>query len=150
MGLLDLFSNDSAEEAARQRNQGLQQGYDQLSGLYGQGRDALTSSAQNASSLWAPLINSASAGANAYGDASGANGAAGYDRARTNFQTNPGYDFQVDQGLQAIDRGAASRGIVGSGNTIRAEQTLGTNLANQSYSGYLAGLQPFLGQQNTA
>jgi hypothetical protein len=43
MGLFDLFSNDTAEEAARQRNQGLQQGYDALSTSFGQGRDALNS-----------------------------------------------------------------------------------------------------------
>ncbi|WP_426612238.1 hypothetical protein [Bradyrhizobium sp. McL0616] len=44
MGLFSIFSNDDAEQAAAQRNQGLQQGYDQLSNLYGQGRNALTTS----------------------------------------------------------------------------------------------------------
>jgi hypothetical protein len=44
MGLFDLFSNDTAETAAAQRNAGLQQGYDALSSSYGQGRDALSSS----------------------------------------------------------------------------------------------------------
>jgi hypothetical protein len=52
MGLFDLFSNDKAEEAAQQRKDGLQQGYDALSGLYGQGRDALTAGANQATWLW--------------------------------------------------------------------------------------------------
>ena len=40
MGLFDLFSNDTAEEAARQRNAGLQQGYDALSSAEDESRRA--------------------------------------------------------------------------------------------------------------
>ena len=43
----------------------------------------------------------------------------------------------------AIDNGAASTGTLRSGNTIRAEETLGSNLANQDFSNYcnrLSGL----------
>lgn len=149
-GLFDLFSNDNAEQAAQQRNQGLQQGYDALSGLAGQGRDALTQNYGNASSLYSNLINSNTAGANAYGDASGANGAAGYGRATANFQANPGYQFQMDQGLQALDRTHAAAGNLNSGNADTDTLKYATGLANQSYTGYLAGLQPYLGGQQQA
>src|SRR3954468_16929161 len=102
MGLFDLFSNDKAEEAAQQRNAGLQQGYDALSGLYGQGRDALTSAYGKASDMYSPLVASTTAGANAYGDASGANGVAGLQRGMDTFK-NSGqygtYGFSLDQGL---------------------------------------------------
>lgn len=147
MGLFDLFSNDKAEEAAQQRNQGLQQGYDALASTYGQGRDALTTGAGKAGDLYSGLISSYGAGAGAYGDAAGANGAAGYDRARANFQTNPGYQFQMDQGLQALNRTHAAAGNLNSGNADADTLKFATGLANQSYGGYLSGLQPYLGGQ---
>lgn len=150
MGIFDLFSNDDANTAASQRNAGLQSGYNELSSQYGQGRQALTSNYGNASGLYQNLINSSGAGAGAYSDAAGANGAAGYDRARTNFQTNPGYQFQMDQGLQALNRTHAAAGNLSSGNADADTLKYATGLANQSYTGYLAGLQPYLGQQTSA
>jgi hypothetical protein len=150
MGLFDLFSNDDAEKAAAQRNAGLQQGYDALSSSYGQGRDALTSGYGQAGGLYNNLLGSTTAGANAYGDASGANGAAGYGRATANFQANPGYQFQMDQGLQALNRTHAAAGNLSSGNADADTLKYATGLANQSYSGYLSGLQPYLGGQQQA
>lgn len=150
MGLFDLFSNNTAETAANQRNQGLQAGYDQLSGLYQSGRDQIGQNYGNASNLYSNLLGSNTAGANAYGDASGANGAAGYGRAQQNFQANPGYQFQMDQGLQALNRTHAAAGNLNSGNADADALKFGTGLANQSYSGYLAGLQPYLGGQQAA
>jgi len=150
MGLFDIFSNDKAEEAAAQRNAGLQQGYDALSTQFGQGRDALTSSYGKAGDLYTGLLASTGAGAGAYGDASGANGAAGYDRARSNFQQNPGYQFQMDQGLQALQRTHSAAGNLNSGNADADTLKYATGLANQSYGGYLAGLQPYLGGQQAA
>lgn len=150
MGLFDLFSNDTAEQAAQQRNAGLQQGYDSLSSTYGQGRDAITSGYGQAGDLYKNLLSSYSGGAGAYGDASGANGAAGYDRARANFQQNPGYQFQMDQGLQALNRTHAAAGNLSSGNADADTLKYATGLANQSYGGYLQGLSPYLGGQQAA
>src|SRR6185369_3489140 len=62
MGLFDLFSNDKAEEAAAQRNAGLQQGYDALSSTYGQGRDAINAGAATAQGYFAPLMAKYGAG----------------------------------------------------------------------------------------
>lgn len=150
MGLFDIFSNDNAEKAAAQRNAGLQQGYDALSSSFGQGRDALSSNYGNAQGLYSGLISSYAPGAGAYGDASGANGAAGYDRARANFQANPGYQFQMDQGLQALNRTHAAAGNLNSGNADADTLKFATGLANQSYGSYLAGLQPYLQGQSNA
>jgi hypothetical protein len=140
MGLFDIFSNDTAEEAARQRNQGLQQGYNELSGLYGQGRDALTSSAGKASDLYSNLLSSYGPGAQAYGDAAGANGQAGYARAKTNFQTDPGYQFTMDQGLQALQRTHAAAGNLASGNADADTLKYATGLADQGYGNYVQRL----------
>lgn len=150
MGLFDLFSNDTAERAASQRNEGLQRGYEALSGQFGAGRDALTTNYGNASNLYSGLLNSSNAGAGAYGDATGANGLAGQARARQNFQSDPGYGFQMDQGLQALQRTHAAAGNLNSGNADTDTLRYATGLADQSYGNYVSRLAPYLGQQSGA
>jgi hypothetical protein len=86
------------------------------------------------------------------GDLAGANGPDAATAAMANFHTDPGYQFQLDQGLRAVDAGAASRGILRSGATIKAEDTFGTGLADQSFTNYynrLFGLSQ-LGEQAAA
>lgn len=151
MSLFDsLFTNSDSQDAANAKIAGLNAGYNQASGLYGQGRDALTTNYAAGLKPYQTLFDQAQGGINAYGDATGANGAAGYTNATNNFQTNPGYQFQLNQGLQAIDRGAASKGMLTSGNTLNAEQQYGTGLANQSYQQYVQNLQPYLGLGQSA
>lgn len=147
MGLFDLFSNDSAEKARDFANAGATKGYTDLSGLYGDGRDALKTNFGAAGDLYKNLFTSYAPGANAYGDASGANGPAGYTRATANFQANPGYKFQMNQGLQALDRTHAAAGNLNSGNADADTLNFATGLADKSYGGYVAGLLPYLGGQ---
>lgn len=153
MSLFDLFSNDTAEQAAAQRNQGLQQGYDQLSGLYGQGNNAITTGYGQASNLYGNLAASTGAGSNAYGDASGANGAAGLQRATQNFESSPqygAYGFSLDQGLQALNRTHAAAGNLNSGNADADSMKYATGLAGQQYANYLTGLSPYLSANSNA
>lgn len=153
MGLFDLFSNDKAEEAAAQRNAGLQKGYDALSGLYGQGRDALTQNFGAAGDLYKNLITSYAPGVQAYGDASGANGAEGLQRATDTFKNSGqygAYGFSLDQGLQALNRAHSAAGNLSSGNADTDAMKFATGLAGQQYSNYLQGLQPYLGQNTAA
>lgn len=92
-------------------------------------------------------------GTNALGslaDADGLNGSAGNANALSQFQASPGYQYQLQQGLSAIDNGAASTGTLRSGNTIRAEETLGSNLANQDFGNYLGRLNSLAGLGQTA
>lgn len=150
MGLFDLFSNDSAEKARDMANAGATAGYGQLSDLYGKGRDALTSNFGAAGDLYKNLITSYAPGAKAYGDATGANGADGYTRAKTNFQTDPGYGFQMDQGLQALQRTHAASGNLASGNADADTLKFATGLADQSYGNYVSRLAPYLTGEATA
>lgn len=144
MGLFDLFSNDSAEKARDLANAGATKGYGDLSDLYGKGRDAITSNYGAAGDLYKNLITSYAPGAQAYGDAAGANGADGYARAKTNFQTDPGYGFQMDQGLQALQRTHAAAGNLNSGNADADTLKYATGLADQSYGNYVSRLSPYL------
>jgi len=150
MGLFDIFSGDDAKKAAADKVAGLNAGYSQASDLLGAGRDALTSNFGAAGDLYKNLLSSYAPGASAYGDATGANGAAGYDRARANFQTNPGYQFQMDQGLQALNRTHAAAGNLSSGNADTDALKYATGLADQSYGNYVSRLLPYFSGMNTA
>jgi hypothetical protein len=145
----DLFSNDKAEEAAQQRNQGLQQGYQALGQDYTLGRNALTTGFGQAGDLYKNLLSQYGGGAGAYGDAAGANGPEGFARAKANFQTDPGYGFQMDQGQQALNRSHAAAGNLSSGNADADTLKFSQGLADQSYGNYVSRLAPYLqGQQN--
>jgi hypothetical protein len=49
------------------------------------------------------------------------------------FQTDPGYGFRFDQGQKALERSAAARGGLISGNTGGALQQFGQGMASQEY-----------------
>jgi hypothetical protein len=69
-----------------------------------------------------------------------------------NFQTSPGYQWSLEQGLRGVDAGAAAKGLLRSGATLKAEQTFGTGLADQEFQQYyknLTGLST-LGEQAAA
>lgn len=56
------------------------------------------------------------------------------------WEGSPGYQWQLQQGQQAIDNSAASGGGLFSGATLKAQQTYGTGLANQDYYNNLNSL----------
>ena len=71
----------------------------------------------------------------------GNTGAADYGRFATADFTNadfaankdPGYAFRLSEGLKAVDRQAAARGGLISGNALKASQTYGQDMASQEY-----------------
>jgi len=52
------------------------------------------------------------------------------------FQATPGYQWAVDQGVGAIDAGAAAKGGLYSGKTMQDLQTYGQGMANQEFNNY--------------
>ena len=150
IGLFDYFSSQPSKDAAQAKITGLNQGYQQLSDLYGQGANALTSNVQQGIGLYQPLVQSTTQGSNAYADASGANGPEGLARARANFTATPGYQEGLNQTLDQNDRRAASRGMLNSGNTLADTSKLATDYANQKYGSYVSALQPYLGANQSA
>jgi hypothetical protein len=153
MGLFDLFSNDTAEQAAQQRNAGLTQGYSDLSGQYDNARGAINTGANTATGYYQPLMASTGAGAKAYGNASGANGAAGLADATANFKNSGqygAYGVSLNEGLQALDRTHAAAGNLNSGNADTDAMKYAADQASKAYGGYVAGLQPYLGANANA
>ena len=83
-----------------------------------------------------PYNTQGQAGLTASSDLLGLNGPDAATAARGRFQTSPGYQFAFDQGLRAVDAGAAASGMARSGATLKAEQTFGTGLADQEFTNY--------------
>lgn len=50
------------------------------------------------------------------------------------FQQDPGYAFRLSEGLKALDRSAAARGGLLSGNQLRGVTQFGQDLASQEYT----------------
>ncbi|MCR9215306.1 MAG: hypothetical protein NXI13_16435 [Proteobacteria bacterium] len=68
-----------------------------------------------------------------------------YQNAITNFQAYPGYQWRVDQGIQALDRSAASRGRLQSGAQQKAITDFGQNAASIEYGNYVNQLNNLAG-----
>lgn len=70
----------------------------------------------------------------------GPNGAAG---ATSQLAQMPGYQFALSQGQQALDRSAASRGLVLSGGQLKDSQSFGQGLASQQYGNTISQLEGY-------
>lgn len=141
--LLGLNAGNATKDAANWNG-------DVIHGYDIRGNTAISEGAQQAGSylervlgLYSPLESATSL----YADATGLNGADGAARATSAFQAGPGYGFQLEQGLNALDRRAAASGRLQSGNADIDAMTYATGLADQSYNSWLDRLA---GQSATA
>jgi hypothetical protein len=66
----------------------------------------------------------------------------GYDA----FTQDPGYQFRLQQGNQALERSLAARGLGQSGAALKAAQQYGQGLAEQSYGDYFGRQSQLAGQ----
>ena len=76
------------------------------------------------------------------------------DVVQAKLEATPGYQFRFNQGLKALDRSAAAKGNLMSGQTLAAAQEFGQNMASQEYQNQINRLQqtagmsaPSVGQQ---
>ncbi|WMT88279.1 hypothetical protein NO932_06620 [Pelagibacterium sp. 26DY04] len=90
--------------------------------------------------LYEPLSELGMRGANMRANALGLNGAEGTAAAQEAFQTGPGYQFALDQGLQALERRGAAQGRLQSGQTGIDTMKYATGLADQSWNNWLGNL----------
>ena len=104
----------------------------------------------NTLAQYQPYTEAGQQGLTATQDLLGLNGPDAAKTAMDRFQTSPGYQWQLEQGLRGIDAGAASKGILRSGATIKAEETYGQGLANQDFTNYYNRLYNLSGQGLTA
>lgn len=115
----------------------------QLDTIQGQNTGIIDRFEQTYGNTFDPMTARSTTGANLYADANGINGPEGNARAVGAFQAGPGYQFQMDQGLQAVNRSASAAGMLPSGNTLAAATQFGQGLANQEYGNWLGRLAPY-------
>lgn len=101
---------------------------------------AISSGQQQANAVLAPYSETGVKSNTATADLLGLNGKDAATTAMGNFTASPGYQYSVDQGLRAVDAGASAKGMLRSGATLKAEQELGNNLANQDFGNYISRL----------
>ena len=136
----DVFGGDAEKEAA-QRNRDALAGYKtEALGYLDKGFSGASGALDQAYQPLADLAKKYGAGSSLYLDALGVNGADGTNRARSSFQTAPGYEFQRDQALDAVERRRAISGMWDSGNTDLDLLKTATGLADQSYNSWLDNL----------
>ncbi|MDB5243735.1 MAG: hypothetical protein JWP57_4361 [Spirosoma sp.] len=90
--------------------------------------------------LYSPYMDTGKNALSLYGDFTGMNGQGAADAAMSKFQASPGFQYQLKEGLRGVDAGAAAKGMLRSGATLKAEQTLGNNLASLDFDKYMGRL----------
>lgn len=84
----------------------------------------------------------------AYGETSLDNSNVAGDRANalSEFQASPGFQFRRDQGVQALDRSAASKGMLLSGAQKQGVTEYGQKAASDEWGNYTNALRGLSGQ----
>lgn len=136
-GMLGLDSGKATSKAAGQN-------VDYLAGLIRRGTNYINTGEQKsgdyltqAAGQFQPWQQTGTAANSMVANALGLNGAEGNAAATGAFQTSPGYDFNLNQQLQAAERGAAAGGMTASGNLLTALQDRASGVANQEYGNWL-------------
>jgi hypothetical protein len=89
MGIFDIFSGSAGKQAAADQIAGINQGKDEATAAFGQGRDALTTDYAKGLSEWDPVTKTANQGQLDYGaDTSIGKAQAGGDMADYNASGN--------------------------------------------------------------
>jgi hypothetical protein len=125
-----LLGASSSRRAARQREAAIRQAVDQQRASYDEATGYLEPRAEQEQAAMGRVNSLLGLGGEA----------PDYDL----FRETPGYQFQLEQGQQAVERSAAARGDLQSGNTLAAVTQYGQGLADQTFNNYLAqvmGLQ---------
>jgi len=135
-----MASAKGARRAAIWGTQQLQQNEPRILGELDKGFDYAKGQYGAADTYYQPYAEQYGRGSVLYGDASGINGAEGAQRATQAFQAGPGYQWAMDQGMQALNRRRAAGGMLNSGNADTDAIQFGQGLANQRWDQWLANL----------
>jgi len=146
----DIFGTGDQRQAANDQISGINQGYSQLSDLFGQGRGALSTNYAQALQPFTQNYSQANQGTTQLGNLLGLNGASGGATAQKTLENMPGYQFALGQGSQNVLRNQAATGQLNSGATDVALQNQGQGMASQNYNNYVSQLLPFLNASNSA
>jgi hypothetical protein len=158
VGLFDALSGKPAARATRGNEKQLWNNLTEGFGLFDIGREAGLGHLQQgmdqgqqylgqAGAAFQPLsaIGQKYGGAtDMYLNAMGVNGPAGQATARNAFQTGPGYQFAMGQGLEALNRKRSAGNMYNSGNADQDVINYGQGMANQEWGNWLKNFQNFI------
>lgn len=150
MGIFDIFDTSAQDKAAQDQKQGLLQGQAAATGNINSGIVGLNSNYTEALQPFLQNYSTAQGGVTGLQNLLGLNGQAGNASALQSLQNTPGYQFQQQQGNNAINAQAAATGQLASGNTALALSNYNQGLAGTTYQNAVSNLMPFLNQSNTA
>jgi hypothetical protein len=132
-----LISSNASSNAAQATQNAANQANATQMAMYNQTRSDLSPFISTGGSAMSQL-------ANLFGFGSGGSGAPNSSAITSALTQFPGYQFGLQQGQQALDRSAASSGLLLSGAQLKAAQQYGTNYAlQQGWQPYISTLQSF-------
>lgn len=123
-----VSSNNASRRAVNAQTQNTATNNALQANIYGQNKEAL-----------APYVQSGVQAQTQLNSLLGLGGQQAQMGAFDTFRNSAGYQFQRDEGLNALDASAAARGSLRSGASQMSAQRYGTNLAN-NYLGQFTGL----------
>jgi hypothetical protein len=136
-----MASAKGARTAALWGTDLLQQNQDKVLGELGQGYNAAQGFLGQAGDLYKGMTAAGQPGLDKYNALTLGSGA---DIQRA-LEGTGGYQFNMDQGLQALQRSRAAQGMLASGNTDTDTLAFAQGLAGQQLGAERAALQPYLG-----
>ncbi len=150
MGIFDIFTGDSAREAAEANQARLTASKGAGMGYLDAGKSGALGALDAAGATYKPLQQKYGAATTLGLDGLGVNGPEGNARATSAFQAGPGYDWRVSQALDQTNRAAAATGMLASGNTLAALSDRAGNMANQEYGSWLDRLGGYISPEMAA
>lgn len=144
-GLGGLFGGDATKSAAKSNKKALDKLLNEGTSYIDTGSNEAKGYLGDVNDLWKNFTDQTGglSGLSMLGNALGLNGAEGNAAATGAFQTSPGYDFQLNQGLDALERRAAAQGRLTSGQTGLDTINYAQGLANSEYQNWLNNLSGY-------
>lgn len=105
------------------------------------GQKAIMNAANTAAANYQPYYAAGTQAENTLADLYGNNGSAAQTAAMQNFQNTPGYQFSLNQGLNALNANNAAMGQTLSGNALEGINNYAQGVASQQYNNYINQLQ---------
>lgn len=106
-----------------------------------QGANAINSATQAGQALYQPYLQAGNQAEGTLANLYGNNGQSAQTAAQQNFANTPGYQFALNQGLNAVNANAAAMGNPLSGNNEQAINNYAQGAASQNYNNYVNQLQ---------
>lgn len=140
MGIFDAFTGGPVKDASANNALLFQQMQKKGMRDLDRGLTNSTGAINTGMSTLSGLGDKYGAATDMYLNALGVNGAEGTQSAQNAFTAGPGYQWMMDQALDAVNRGAGARGMLRSGNTMTDTVKTASGLAGQEYNNWLNNL----------